>query len=364
MYRISMTTLVGMLALTTTECKSSRTQSNNASNVQPIFRPTYLTKNPQPETFQNRVITQNSYKTERSSTNGLIQATDANQRIKQVQQGRPDPFAGLFSVPKMLVPAKPQKANSRLLQLSVVPLSQLNVEPTPLPLPLPAKSPQADLARGVTVQGVVGVSNKFRAIVKLPNEVASRYVSEGQRLSDDRVLVKKIEVSPSETLVVLEQNGIEITRTVGEEPANPQGESKTNEPIAAVLTSQSLPTASLSPLVRSRSDSRLYRQQLISQLRNSSPLISSPHSAVQTNSNARLYRQQLISRLRNCSVRTSISLTPVVQTNSDARLYRQQLISGLRNCSPQTSSSPMPAVQLSSDPRLYRQQLISRLRNR
>lgn len=360
MYRISMTTLVGMLALTTTECKSSRTQSNNASNVQPIFRPTFLTKKPQPKTFENPVtVTQNSYNTE----NGLIQATDANQRIKQVQQGRPDPFAGLFSVPKMLVAAKPQKAISPLPQLTVVPLSQLSVEPTPLSLPLPVESPQPDLARGVTVQGVVGASNKFRAIVKLPNEVASRYVSEGQRLWDGQVLVKKIEVSPSETLVVLEQNGIEITRTVGEEPANPQAERKTDEPIAAVLTSQSLP-ASRSPLIRSRSDSRLYRQQLISQLRNSSPLISSPHSAVQTNSNARLYRQQLISRLRNCSVRTSISLTPVVQTNSDARLYRQQLISGLRNCSPQTSSSPMPAVQLSSNPKLYRQQLISRLRNR
>jgi hypothetical protein len=58
-----------------------------------------------------------------------------------------------------------------------------------------------------------------QAIIKAPNEPTSRYVQAGQRLSNGQVLVKRIEMNPGGTpIVVLEQNGIEISRGVGDRP--------------------------------------------------------------------------------------------------------------------------------------------------
>lgn len=70
--------------------------------------------------------------------------------------------------------------------------------------------------------GVVQIGNEVQAIVQVPNEATSRYISVGQWLSNGQVLVKRIEVNQgSDPLVILEQNGIEVAKAVGEEPANP-----------------------------------------------------------------------------------------------------------------------------------------------
>jgi hypothetical protein len=66
------------------------------------------------------------------------------------------------------------------------------------------------------------VGNEPQAIVKAPNEVTSRYVKVGQRLSNGQVLVKRIEMGEgSEPIVVLEENGVEVSKLVGERPAAP-----------------------------------------------------------------------------------------------------------------------------------------------
>jgi hypothetical protein len=73
------------------------------------------------------------------------------------------------------------------------------------------------------VSGVVVVGGIAEAIVKAPNESTSRYVRAGQRLSNGQILVKRIEVnSGSDPIVVLEQNGIEVSRGVGEK-SSPAG---------------------------------------------------------------------------------------------------------------------------------------------
>lgn len=101
-------------------------------------------------------------------------------------------------------------------------------EPPPFIPELP-KLPDPTLARQVEVEGVVQVGNVPRAIVKVPNQ-PSRYVLEGQRISNGQVLVKRIEVNRGPMpVVVLEQYGQEVARQVGEEPAGTpaQAESST-----------------------------------------------------------------------------------------------------------------------------------------
>lgn len=265
MHRRSITALVGMLALTITGCGSGEAQStSNTANVQPPVKPTTTDPNPTKlETPEKRTIiaqnppndrekTEKKENTVSSSAAGLIQSTNVNQRTKQVQQGRPDPFAGLFAIPKPIpkpvVVAKP-KPIPRLPQPPVVRAPQPVIKPALPTPPAPVEPPETDLAKGVSVLGVVEIANQYQAIVKVPNEATSRYVSQGQRLSDGEVLVKRIEMSSgSEPIVILEQNGIEVTRAVGQEPAQPDQQGKpTNRPTSAIQSPQSLPSRSFSP---------------------------------------------------------------------------------------------------------------------
>lgn len=268
MHRRSITVLVGMFALTITGCGSggaestNNTASNTANTQQPVKstttaeKPT-LPKTPQkPETVaqnpQNDKEKENQEKknTGFSSAAGLIQPTNVNQRTKQVQQGRPDPFAGLFAIPKPVVAVKP-KIVPRLPKPVVAPPppKPVVIKPAPLPPPAPIEPPQPDLAKAVSVLGVLEIGNQYQAIVKVPNEATSRNVSQGQRLSDGQVLVKRIEMYPgSEPIVILEQNGIEVSRAVGQEPAQPdQQGNPTNAPSSTIQSPRSLPSRNFSP---------------------------------------------------------------------------------------------------------------------
>jgi len=74
------------------------------------------------------------------------------------------------------------------------------------------------------------VGNVTQIIVKAPNEDSSRYVRVGQRLSNGQVLVKRIELQGSEPVVVLEQFGIEVIKSIGK-----QGQPVAGRPFTAVL---------------------------------------------------------------------------------------------------------------------------------
>jgi hypothetical protein len=94
------------------------------------------------------------------------------------------------------------------------------------------------LARAVQVTGIVEVGGKVQAIVKAPNEPTSRYVQEGQYLSNGQVLVKRIEINRADPVVVFEQNGVEVPLAVGEggSPANAPG--TPGAPTAALPSTQ------------------------------------------------------------------------------------------------------------------------------
>ena len=103
------------------------------------------------------------------------------------------------------------------------------VDPNPPPppvipvVPAPPPPPSTDLATGTEVSGVVKVGNETQVIVKVPNEPTSRYVKVGQRLSNGQVLVKRVDIKAgADPIVVLEENGVEVAKGVGEKPASRQ----------------------------------------------------------------------------------------------------------------------------------------------
>lgn len=104
------------------------------------------------------------------------------------------------------------------------PGGQASLTPVQPPEPPP---PQPDLARAVQVTGVMQIGSTLHAIVKAPNEPTTRYVQVGQSLANGQVLVKGIDITGAQPVVILEQYGIEVRTAVGEgatpqqAPANP-----------------------------------------------------------------------------------------------------------------------------------------------
>jgi hypothetical protein len=172
----------------------------------------------------------------------LIQSTNPNERAIGVARSRPDPFASLPIPPKPpepIVAQKPEGAATPTTQANggatttqaagntggastpgpgtsggaIGPngASTVVVRPTPI-APLPAV-PQPNDAREVRISGVVQIGGTPYAIVSVPDEV-ERYVRAGERIAGGRVLVKRIDTRSVEPRVVLEQNGIEVERSV------------------------------------------------------------------------------------------------------------------------------------------------------
>ncbi|MEG4406598.1 hypothetical protein [Microcoleus sp. MON2_D5] len=120
------------------------------------------------------------------------------------------------------------------------------VDPNPPPPPVipvvppPPPPPSTDIATGTEVSGVVKVGNETQVIVKVPNEPTSRYVKVGQRLSNGQVLVKRVDLKQgADPIVILEENGVEVAKGVGEKPANRQ-----SQPANAVISRLPNPNSS------------------------------------------------------------------------------------------------------------------------
>ncbi|MEG4486222.1 hypothetical protein [Microcoleus sp. D2_18a_B4] len=117
------------------------------------------------------------------------------------------------------------------------------VDPNPPPppvIPVVPPPPSTDLATGTEVSGVVKVGNETQVIVKVPNEPTSRYVKVGQRLSNGQVLVKRVDIKPgADPVVILEENGVEVAKGVGEKPASRQ-----TQPANAVISRLPNPNSS------------------------------------------------------------------------------------------------------------------------
>ena len=157
----------------------------------------------------------------------LIVAT--NPTTFPISKGRIDPFGAVTVAPiKQSVsaetnqkpknqdsqPQKPKNQDSQPQIGETGTASSSGGQTTLQNLPVPPV-PSTDLAKAVEVNGVMQVEGKVSAIVKEPNEQISRSVSEGDYLSKGAVLVKRIEFSNNEEpLVILEQNGVEVIKSV------------------------------------------------------------------------------------------------------------------------------------------------------
>lgn len=284
MRRISTTVFLGILALTITGCPSSNDSQSINPVPSPSTAPVVVQTPPAPKPFS---VAQNPNSAAYLAP-GLIQPTNANQRIKQVAKGNRDPFTALFlpiPVPPVSVstsannssaPAQaPETVNSpttssqttkrktssrnstagqsrpnsvainnpRIGRTSTNQGSTGNgTDPSnqnpPFPPNMmqpdsklqPALLPEPDLAKSVIVMGVIQVGEQTLAIIQVPSEATSRYVQVGQRLSNGQVLVKRIELNAgAEPLVILEQYGIEVSKSVGEAPSQGQPTTPTAE---------------------------------------------------------------------------------------------------------------------------------------
>ncbi len=175
----------------------------------------------------------------------LIQSTDPNERLQQINSSRPNPFAvvPIPPPPQVIAPPAPPAPTAAAppagtatspvgaarpgvpgagSPMAVAPGSAPGATPgapgtgqptTPPPLaPLPAL-PQPTLAEAVQVSGVMTIGSENFAVVQ--TSAGSQYVRVGQRVSNGRVLIKRIDLRGSEPMVVLEENGIEVSRPVG-----------------------------------------------------------------------------------------------------------------------------------------------------
>lgn len=190
----------------------------------------------------------------------LIQSTDPNERLQQINNSRTDPFAVVPippPPPRVIAPpappggSSPGTATARTTAgggsgtaagtrspVAAAPgtsgtpsggsgaasggsgATRPTTPPALAPLP---QLPKPTLAEAVQVTGVMTIGNENFAVVQ--TSAGSQYVRAGQRVANGQVLVKRIDMRGSDPIVVLEENGIEVSRPVGapsstaEEPA-------------------------------------------------------------------------------------------------------------------------------------------------
>ncbi|BAB75551.1 hypothetical protein ACN23B_19340 [Anabaena sp. FACHB-709] len=234
------------------------------------------------ESFNNPVVSPNASVKVASGTPNLIQLTNGTERANLVSKGRIDPFAQIIGQPIAEMPANtpvktvpslpplppgttPKRVNvknnansttnkktliakSRPSLMPVLPKVLPQVVPNPTLVSVLPPPAQPDLAKAVVVTGVVIVGREPQAIIKIPNEIASRYVQAGQRLANG-LLVKRIEMNAgSNPIVILEQYGIEVARMVGEAPVGtiPGSTSPTGSPVSVVTPTTNLPAVGAS----------------------------------------------------------------------------------------------------------------------
>jgi hypothetical protein len=161
------------------------------------------------------------------SVPNLVPPTSATQRVPEIATGRADPFAAVASIPTVTVnPATTNPVPTNLVPTNPVVSGTPSAQPS-LPVATAPRQAPADrvqvtppapvtIASQIIVSGIIQAGDRVSAIVQVPTEATTRYVNAGDYLANGRVLVKRIDVAANtEPVVVLEQDGVETTRTVG-----------------------------------------------------------------------------------------------------------------------------------------------------
>lgn len=204
---------LGMLTLSLSGCPSESPEADQAAQPTPTPSPSPQAS-PSPPAFNQALQPGKTPSQTQPNVAGLIPATNQDQQLDKVKQGRHDPFAALPVEPIVKYPSvapvvkKPTPNTPASKRSPVVPIpSTSNTRPLP---------PQPNEALGVVVSGVIDLPSSPVAIVKAPGESVARRVTPGATLSNGQVLVKAIYAGNSNPMVILEQYGIEVTKRVGE----------------------------------------------------------------------------------------------------------------------------------------------------
>lgn len=163
---------------------------------------------------------------------GLIPPILPDQRLREIQAGRNNPFE-LIPV-KAIIQKSAYKAGDSKTANGRTPTpsdgstasvtatingSSVPAAPGTGTLPNQPVAPPPPIypneARAVVVSGIIEIGNRSYAIVKAPGEPVARNVTVGDRLSGGRVRVQSINSFGGNSSVVLEQNGDSVTREVG-----------------------------------------------------------------------------------------------------------------------------------------------------
>lgn len=167
-------------------------------------------------------------------TADLIRSTDPVARAQQVSRSRTDPFASLpipLAVQAVEIPAAASNGGAAggndnnttttttasnpgptPPPVRVQPPNEPLVQPTPIAA-LPSV-PRPVIAPTVSVSGIVQLGGEPYAILRAGSE-PERYVRVGDRIAGG-VRVKRIDTLAFEPQVILEENGIEVSRPVGD----------------------------------------------------------------------------------------------------------------------------------------------------
>lgn len=177
----------------------------------------------------------------------LIPPTTPSDRLPTVTVGRSEPFGAIADAPIVrrrvsvatapsnpapTVAVAPAPAPAPAPQITTVPLPNQplpilpsnNLPPVSVPgtsvaanpstVPVSPSASPTSLANAIEVSGVIEAGGTVSAIVQVPGEPTSRYVNVGDYLAGGSVLVKRIDAT-GEPVVILEQGGVEVIRSVG-----------------------------------------------------------------------------------------------------------------------------------------------------
>jgi hypothetical protein len=234
MNKVVLLTLIGTLALTTQSCSffssmadSQKVLEEDTANSIPVETDATKAQLQAEEDFADLELEQ-SEKESLPEIAGLIPATDPEVRVRSIIRGRNDPFSVVALNPRIKIK---EEAKQPKKEVAKQPSANRDNYTSNLqnqgdsndtnPISAPPEIIEPTIANNVVISGLYEAKGKIRLIVKAPDEENSRYVEVGQYLSNGQVLVKRIDRNRySSPKVILEQSGIEVAKTIGENLTN------------------------------------------------------------------------------------------------------------------------------------------------
>lgn len=188
------------------------TAPKTAPSNQPVIKPEVkVSPNSKDPLFNKSFVPSNS------GGSALIDTTDKGKLLDRLSKQfnvpinpKRDPFLAIDgTVPTPVVPNQTKPSLP-------APASRVSVNKPGLGRPNIKVQPDPTEAKSINVTGIMDMAGTSYAIVNVPGEPTSRYVKVGQRLANNRVLVKRIESLGTPT-VVFQQFNVEVPRQVGQQ---------------------------------------------------------------------------------------------------------------------------------------------------